>query len=182
MTFTKAAGSWSQVKDERSALSLIPAADQTATIFMWLDPLLVDVKGVPRAGITNTPAAFSQWLVKDANLVVSERGAPIFESATEAIVLDLAVSPKATNEDPGCPASAQPCVVLIKERGGNSNPWDIGMGQGERMRLYIVGVGQGTTQNTFVVLLDATSSAGLDSLDVLAQPVLRSLRLPATLP
>jgi hypothetical protein len=183
MAFTLSAGSWNRLTDDRIVLSLIPVADLNATMSVWLDPYLVDASGTHRQGVSNTPAGFSDWLTKDANLLVSKRAAVVFGNATQATVLDLAVSATATNEDPTCPADRRPCVVLVKLNGNtNGQPWDIGMTQGDRMRLYVVGVGDAASQRTLVVALEASSPAALDRLAALAQPVLSTLQLPATLP
>jgi hypothetical protein len=183
MAFTLSAGSWYRLIDERAVLSLIPVADLNATMAVWLDPYLVDALGTHRPGVSSTPAGFSDWLTKDPNLLVSKRAAVVFNNATPATVLDLAVSTTATNEDATCPADRRPCVVLIKLNGNpNGQPWDIGMAQGDRMRLYVVGVGDAASQRTLVVALEASSPAAFDRLAALAEPVLSTLQLPATLP
>jgi hypothetical protein len=183
MAFTLSAGSWYRLIDERVVFSLIPVADLNATMSVWLDPALVDASGTHRPGVFSTPAGFSDWLTKDSNLAVSKRAAVVFGNAAPAIVLDLAVPATATNEDPMCPADRRPCVVLIKLNANtNGQPWDVGMTQGERMRLYVVGVGDAASQRTLVVALDASSPAALDHLAALAEPVLSTLQLPATLP
>jgi hypothetical protein len=81
-------------------------------LLFWMDIIPVDPHGRTVSGTPATSAKFISWLSARRNITVTAaRPSTVGTAGVPARVVDVAISPNAANEDPGCPATA--CVAFL---------------------------------------------------------------------
>ena len=127
------------------------------------------VKGVP-----GTADGVVGWLRANPNLSVTPPDEGTIGSDLPATVVDVSVSAKADNDDPGCPA--KPCANFL-----GFPQWGetYGIAGGGVTRFYFSDVKYGGKTHLFVAAVEGIDKAQLDAGLPAAEQVIESTKVPA---
>jgi hypothetical protein len=173
---------WHGVENDQGELHLTPPRDPNESVFVWRGNVAVRSTGTGHGtvlpGVGRTAAALVQWLSTNHDLTIF-RAAHRAQLARgwEATELSLEVSPSARYGDAGCPSNPR-CADIFTNPGywGGSS---YGIGAPEAVTLFLSTIDEGSRTDTVIVALDGLSRSALRHLATVAEPVLRSLRVPS---
>jgi hypothetical protein len=178
MTLSLAKG-WSSGEDSTGEFKVGPKAAPDSLVLFWEDVYAVTPSNPigfwRRVGpLRRTSASLLAWLRKNRNLTISKSVSGRIGSV-RARVVDVSVSARAVNDDPGCPAAA--CANFLQ-----FPQWDgpYGIAGTSVTRLYLADVRYGGQQHLFVAAIEGVTRAGLDSFLPAAEKLIATVRVPVS--
>lgn len=163
---------WALSEDSTGEFSLGQVEDPDYRLVFWLDVYPV-VAGTRVEGIPNTATGLLKWLRSDPGLVVY---APIESTigAVPATAVDVAISPAAVNDDPGCPA-------LVCHNFLGFPQWDepFGIAGDDPYRLWFADVSYSGTDHVLVAALESRGPSLFARFLPKAEEVMATATFPA---
>ena len=163
---------WALSEDSTGEFSLGQIDDPDYRLVFWLDVYPV-VEGVRVEGIPNTATDLLGWVRSDPGLDVS---APIETTVGEmpATAVDVAISPAAVNDDPGCPAAVCHNFLGFPQWG---EPF--GIAGDDPYRLWFADVSYSGTHHVLVVALESHDPDHFAHFLPVAEEVMATATFPA---
>ena len=121
-----------------------------------------------------TSASLLAWLQKNPNLTVSKPKSGRI-GTLHARVVDIGVSDRAVNDDPGCPAKACANFLLFPQWG---EPY--GIAGKSISRFYFSDVRYGGKRHLFVAVIEVPGRTELSAFLPAARKLIATVRVPAS--
>jgi hypothetical protein len=178
---------WSSVSQNAGEFKLISADHPDNWLFMWRDVSAIrnDFTGQVVPGVPSTPEGLTAYFRGDPDLTVSVPVATMIAGDVAAVTYTVAVSASATSPDKGCPQPPH-CVDFLRDVahwGSDANgPEVYGIGAPEVVRLYLATIGTSPNTHLLVIALDSPDMAQLATFTSVAEPIIASINLSATIP
>jgi hypothetical protein len=171
---------WFSGEDSTGEFSAWSRATPDAKLLFWEDVYSVTasrpIGSWQRVGpLRRTSASLLSWLRANPNLRVSTP-TPGRIGSISARVVDVRVSTRAKNDDPGCPEKACANFIQFPQWDG---PYGIA-GTKAVTRVYIADVRYGDARHLFVVAVEALSTPQLQAFLPTAKKLIATVRVPAT--
>jgi len=175
MKVTVPSAGWTVYEDHPGEFTL-SAADRfrDTKIHFRLDPLAFSTKAEPIPGVGGTPNALIAWLRHHPDLVVSPPRPVTIAGHVAGMSVDVGLSEKAVSMYPGC----ELCVDFLYFQGGNIGGY--GIAGKEVLGLYLATLKNGGEPHTLEVDVDAPDAATLHAVTPIAEHIIASVVLPAT--
>jgi hypothetical protein len=174
LTVTVPAG-WTSFEDSTGEFGLRPSSTEAAKLMFWLDVYPI-VGGTSQKvdGFDGTAASLVDWIEHNPNVKVTKKGEGKIGDL-DATVLELALAPNATNDDPGCPAEIQPCVSLV-----SFPQWDgfYGVAGPFHVRIVAADASWGGESHAVYAVIDADTDDAFAGLAPAATEMIEGARLP----
>jgi hypothetical protein len=184
LTLTIPAG-WSVTEADSGEIALHSSARPDDAILLWKDLVAVVTHnrsgkvGQPDKGVGSTADALVRWLTSTSDFtVVAEPKTVTVGQGVEGKQLTLTTSASANFGWDDCPDNPRCAAILIDPNHWGPNFYAIG--GTEVSRIFVTTLHYPGGDHTFFVTLDATSAGDLAKLAAEAQPIIDSLKLPAT--
>ncbi len=166
-------GTWHSEEDSTGEFAAMPRATPKNSVFFWEDVYPVQ-DGDRVRNVALTAAGLLDWLKSSKALKTSApREGRI--GKLPATIVDVSVSKKAKNEDPGCPTRA--CILFL-----SFPQWDLpwGIAYTQVQRFYMSDVEYGGKMHLFVAVIYPDDGADLQSFAKIGGQLLRTVRVPAS--
>ena len=163
---------WALSEDSTGEFSLGQVKDPDYRLVFWLDVYPV-VKGARVEGIPNTATDLLGWVRSDPGLDVST---PIETTIGEmpATAVDVAISPAAVNDDPGCPAAVCHNFLGFPQWGES-----FGIAGDDPYRLWFADVRYSGTAHVLVAALESRDPSHFARFLPIAEEVMATATFPA---
>lgn len=165
---------WSSTEDSTGELSLSRSDRPDDGLFLWED--VYPVRGGNRrvSGVPTTAAGLLTWFKGNRELTTSHQAAARI-GVLPAVSIDVGIAPGASNDDPGCPVRVCKGFLSFPQW---TESWGIAGSQVQRFRL--ADVSYGGQQHLLVAVTYPGRAADMASYSALVDPVLATVRTPAS--
>ena len=184
LTLTIPAG-WSTTEADSGEIALHPADRQDDAILLWKDmvPVVTNNRsgkvGQPLKGVGTTADALVKWLTSTSDFAILDKPkTATVGDGVKGTQLTLTTSDRANFGWDDCPDNPRCAAILKDPRHWGGNFYAIG--GAEVSRIFVTTLHYPDGDHTFFVTLDAVSADDLAAFADEAQPIIDSLRLPAT--
>lgn len=169
---------WRVGEDQSVEYSGAPEAPSGAhRLLFWIDIIPVNPRGRTVSGVPATSTGFIRWLSSRPNIAVSAaHPSTVGAAGVPARFVDVAISPSAANEDPGCPTTA--CVQFLTWP--NAAPNIYGIAGPNVVRLYLADVRVDGAAHLLAAAIEAGDADDLNTFAPVATQVIRSATGPFT--
>jgi hypothetical protein len=181
LTLTIPGQTWEAGEESYGEFKIHLAADSHQELKFLPQPVPVhnpDLSPVHRVG--STPDSLAAWLRSNPALVVKHEFQQDIGSGTSATGLDVGVRPRAQNSDPGCPAGLSPCVTFFRFFRAGSYDFNLAIANHQTVRLLLAPIALSGRAETMLIVLDPGTPGHLEPLAQRANPLLKTLVLPAS--
>jgi hypothetical protein len=184
MTLTIPDG-WSATETDSGEISLHPADRPDDALLLWKDLVATvtnnqtNAVGTPLAGVDSTADALVKWLTSTPDVAILAK--PKIVTIGDGVMgtqLTLTTSRTANFADEECPDNPH-CVAILKDPGHWYDEF-YAIGGAGVSRIFVSTLHYPDGDHTFFVTLDAVNIKDLAAFADEAQPIIDSLRLPAT--